>query len=169
MYPYNKLRNHGPSYHYTEKDFCKFDCIIDRFLCSSHVLTNSEFCFDEIKTIDKILCSSHVFTNSGFLRILCPDRFFWQKSPIKQQQSLRLIVKIRNSFFVKIINMICMSNSVGLHIFYPLWICRVFKLAYFWCSQSDKKKAIIRIKNKQDMWNLFWFVKKIVKIQIRNW
>lgn len=24
MYPYNKLRNHGPSYHYTEKDFCKF-------------------------------------------------------------------------------------------------------------------------------------------------
>ena len=23
MYPYNKLRNHGPSYHYTEKDFCK--------------------------------------------------------------------------------------------------------------------------------------------------
>ena len=24
MYPYNKLRNHGPSYHYTEKDFCKY-------------------------------------------------------------------------------------------------------------------------------------------------
>ena len=24
MYPYNKLRNHGPSYHYTEKNFCKF-------------------------------------------------------------------------------------------------------------------------------------------------
>ena len=24
MYPYNKLRNHGPSYHYTEKDFCKW-------------------------------------------------------------------------------------------------------------------------------------------------
>lgn len=23
MYPYNKLRNHGPSYHYTEKNFCK--------------------------------------------------------------------------------------------------------------------------------------------------
>ena len=23
MYPYNKLRNHGPSYHYTERDFCK--------------------------------------------------------------------------------------------------------------------------------------------------
>ena len=23
MYPYNKLRNHGPSYHYTEKEFCK--------------------------------------------------------------------------------------------------------------------------------------------------
>lgn len=24
MYPYNKLRQHGPSYHYTEKEFCKF-------------------------------------------------------------------------------------------------------------------------------------------------
>ena len=24
MYPYNKLRNHGPSYDYTEKNFCKF-------------------------------------------------------------------------------------------------------------------------------------------------
>ena len=24
MYPYNKLRNHGPSYHYTERDFCKY-------------------------------------------------------------------------------------------------------------------------------------------------
>jgi hypothetical protein len=23
MYPYNKLRQHGPSYHYTEKEFCK--------------------------------------------------------------------------------------------------------------------------------------------------
>ena len=23
LYPYNKLRNHGPSFHYTEKDFCK--------------------------------------------------------------------------------------------------------------------------------------------------
>lgn len=23
MYPYNMLRNHGPSFHYTEKDFCK--------------------------------------------------------------------------------------------------------------------------------------------------
>ena len=23
MYPYNKLRNHGPSYHYTEKEFCE--------------------------------------------------------------------------------------------------------------------------------------------------
>ncbi len=22
MYPYNKLRQHGPSYHYTEKEFC---------------------------------------------------------------------------------------------------------------------------------------------------
>ena len=24
MYPYNKLKQHGPSYHYTEKEFCKF-------------------------------------------------------------------------------------------------------------------------------------------------
>ena len=24
MYPYNKLRNHGPSYHYTEKNFCEY-------------------------------------------------------------------------------------------------------------------------------------------------
>ena len=23
MYPYNKLRQHGPSYHYTEKEFCE--------------------------------------------------------------------------------------------------------------------------------------------------
>lgn len=27
MYPYNMLRNHGPSFHYTEKDFCKLPCI----------------------------------------------------------------------------------------------------------------------------------------------
>ena len=65
--------------HYTEEDFWKFDCIID-----------------------KIQCSLHVFTNSGFSWILYLDRFFWRKTPIKQQQSLRLIVKIRNSFFVKI-------------------------------------------------------------------
>ena len=24
MYPYNKLRNQGPSFHYTEKDFCEY-------------------------------------------------------------------------------------------------------------------------------------------------
>ena len=24
MYPYNKLRQHGPSYHYTEKEFCEY-------------------------------------------------------------------------------------------------------------------------------------------------
>ena len=24
VYPYNKLRNHGPSYHYTEKEFCEY-------------------------------------------------------------------------------------------------------------------------------------------------
>lgn len=24
MYPYNKLRQHGPSYHYTEKEFCSY-------------------------------------------------------------------------------------------------------------------------------------------------
>ena len=24
IYPYNKLRNHGPSYHYTEKEFCEY-------------------------------------------------------------------------------------------------------------------------------------------------
>ena len=23
MYPYNKLRQHGPSYHYTEREFCE--------------------------------------------------------------------------------------------------------------------------------------------------
>ena len=28
MYPYNKLRQHGPSYHYTEKEFCECDLII---------------------------------------------------------------------------------------------------------------------------------------------
>ena len=76
------------------------------------------------------------FTNSRFLRILCPDRFFWQKTLIKQQQSLRLIVKIRNSFFVKI----WYEELSRFIFFYPLWICRIFKLAYLWCSQSDKKK-----------------------------
>ena len=34
MYPYNKLRNHGPSYHYTERDFCKL------FSAAGHLASN---------------------------------------------------------------------------------------------------------------------------------
>ena len=35
MYPYNKLRQHGPSYHYTEKEFCEsFWNLLSSFLGS---------------------------------------------------------------------------------------------------------------------------------------
>ena len=41
MYPYNKLRNHGPSYHYTEKEFCKSWIEISYKLIISSPLTVS--------------------------------------------------------------------------------------------------------------------------------